>query len=69
MKNVGLVSALIYTGVSVLAAAVFLMATLAGRYTPVERIGGTLWVFILSMIILMPLVTPLVKKKMTDGDG
>lgn len=63
MKTVGTVSALVYTGVSLLAAAVFLLVTLSGTYTVVERIGGTLWVFILSMIILMPLVTPMVKKK------
>lgn len=64
MKTVGMVSALIYTGVSFLAAAVFLLMTLLGTYTGVERIGGMLWVFILSMIILMPLVTPMVKKKL-----
>ena len=63
MKSIGLVSALIYTGISVLAAGLFLVATLPGHYTTVERIGGTTWVFILSMIILMPIVTPLVKKK------
>lgn len=64
MKSIGLVSALIYTGISVLAAGLFLAATLSGNYTAVERIGGTTWVFILSMIILMPIVTPLVKKKL-----
>jgi len=63
MKRIGTVSAVIYTGVSLLAAAVFLLMTLLGTYTGVERIGGTLWVFILSMIILMPLVTPMVKKR------
>ena len=64
MKSVGLVSALIYTGVSLVAAAAFLAATLAGTYTIIERAGGTLWVFILSMIILMPIVTPMVKKRL-----
>ena len=64
MKNTGLVSALIYTGISVLAAGLFLVATLPGHYSIVERLGGTTWVFILSMIILMPIVTPLVKKKL-----
>ncbi len=64
MKSVGLVSAIIYTGASVVAAAVFLLATLPGTYTIVERVGGTLWVFLLSMIILMPIVTPRVKKKL-----
>jgi len=39
------------------------LGTLAGEYTLVERIGGTGWVFVLSMIILMPIVTPLMKKR------
>ena len=67
MKSVGFVSAIIYTGVSLLAAGLFLLATLPGRYTLVERAGGTAWVFILSMIILMPVVTPLVKKRISSG--
>ncbi|OGO22661.1 MAG: hypothetical protein A2Z28_00050 [Chloroflexi bacterium RBG_16_51_9] len=63
MKNIGTVGALIYTVISVLGAGLFLLGTLAGEYTLVERIGGTGWVFLLSMIILMPIVTPLVKRK------
>ena len=63
MKSVGLISAVIYTGISLAAAGLFLLGTVAGEYTLVERIGGTAWVFLLSMIILMPVVTPLVKKK------
>lgn len=64
MKSVGLISGLIYTGISLLAAVLFLLATLPGDYTAVERTGGTVWVFILSMIILMPIIVPRVKKKM-----
>ncbi len=64
MKSVGFISAVIYTSISLVVAGLFLIATLPGQYTPVERIGGIVWVFILSMIILMPLVTPLVKKKL-----
>ncbi len=63
MKSIGTISALIYTGISVLAAGLFLLGTLTGEYTVVERIGGTAWVFLLSMIILMPVITPLVKKR------
>ncbi len=64
MKSVGLISAVIYTSISVLAAGLFLLVTtLAGEYTLVERIGGVGWVFLLSMIILMPIITPLVKKR------
>ena len=64
MKSVGFISAVIYTGISLAAAGLFLLATLAGEYTLVERIGGVAWVFLLSMIILMPIITPLVKKKL-----
>jgi hypothetical protein len=64
MKNAALLSALIYSGISLAAAAVFVLATLAGSYTLVERIGGAFWVFLLSMIILMPLVIPAVRRRM-----
>ena len=63
MRNISTISATISMGISVLAAGLFLLGTLAGEYTPVERIGGMGWVFALSMIILMPVVTPLVKKR------
>lgn len=64
MKNVTVISAIIYTGISAIAAGLFLLGTLAGEYTLVERIGGVFWVFLLSMIILMPIVLPAVKKKL-----
>jgi len=64
MKNASVVSALFYTAFSLIAAAVFFLATLTDVYTTVERLGGTLWVFLLSMIILMPVVTPIVKRKL-----
>jgi hypothetical protein len=63
MKSVGFISAVIYTSISLAVAGLFLVATLAGEYTLVERIGGAGWVFLLSMIILMPIITPIVKKK------
>ena len=63
MKNVGAISSFIYTGISALVAGLFLLGTLAGEYKPVERIGGAAWVFLLSMIILIPLVTSLVKRR------
>ncbi|MEL7562983.1 hypothetical protein [Dehalogenimonas sp. 4OHTPN] len=56
-------ASVIYTGLSLIAAALFLLATLFGEYTAVERIGGAVWVFMLSMIILMPAVTSAVKKR------
>jgi hypothetical protein len=64
MKNASLVSALLYTAFSLVAAAGFFLATLTGVYTTVERLGGTLWVFILAMIILMPIVTQIAKRKL-----
>jgi hypothetical protein len=67
MKRVGSISTIIYTGISVIAAGLFLVSTLSGQYTLIERIGGTGWVFLLSMIILMPIVTPLVKRKLGEN--
>ena len=68
-SSVGLVSALIYTGISLIASALFLSVTMLGDYTWVARIGGAAWVFLLSMIILMPIVTPLVKRRLQQrGD-
>jgi hypothetical protein len=61
--SVGLISALIYTGISLVIAGIFLAITTVKGYDWVTRIGGTGWVFLLSMVILMPIVTPLVKKK------
>ncbi len=67
-SNVGRLSVLIYTGISVIVVCLFLAGTLTGKYTLVERIGGAGWVFLLSMIILMPVVTQTVKKRV-DKSG
>ena len=59
-----IISATIYAGVSVGAAVVFLLVTvLTGDYGWVPRLGGAVWVFVLSMIILMPVVIPRVKSR------
>ncbi len=63
-KSVGFISALIYTGISLLTSGTFFVITVVRGYDRVTRIGGAGWVFLLSMIILMPLVTPLVKKRL-----
>jgi hypothetical protein len=63
MKNSDLISALIYTGISLLAAGLFIVATLSTQYSNVDRFGGATWVFILCMIILMPVIIPAVKKR------
>lgn len=63
--NPGRLSALIYTSLSAAFAGTFLGVTiLTGDYSWVSRIGGAGWVFLLSMIILMPTVTPWVKARM-----
>lgn len=63
--DAGLVSVAIYTAASLLAAATFFAVTvLTGDYSWVARVGGSAWVFLLSMIILMPTVTPLVRKRL-----
>ncbi|MDO8751858.1 MAG: hypothetical protein Q7K03_12075 [Dehalococcoidia bacterium] len=64
MKRVGLVSALIYTSVSLLLSGIFLGVTVAGEYTWVASAGGAAWVFGLSMIVLMPVVIPAVKRRL-----
>mgnify|MGYP001591094789 CR=1 FL=1 len=64
MKRPEAVSALIYTSISLLTAGTFLAVTVAGDYTWVARLGGAAWVFGLSMIVSMPIVTPAVKKRM-----
>ena len=57
-------SALIYLPISIGAALLFLLAaTLAGDYPLVARIGGTVWVGILSLIVSMPLVIARVKQR------
>ena len=60
----GITAAVIYTGVALIAAGSFLAATtLSGDYDWVARLGGAGWVFLLSMIILMPTITPWVKRR------
>ena len=63
--NVGPISAVVYTTASTLAAGAFFAVTLlTGDYSWVARAGGSAWVFLLSMIILMPTVTPWLRKRL-----
>jgi len=63
MARATLLSALTYTSVALAAAGVFLAVTLStGDYRWVARVGGACWVFFLSMIILMPVVIPWMKR-------
>jgi len=60
---VGPLSAIIYTSIAAAAAGLFLVATFSSNdYSNVARFGGAAWVFLLSMIILMPTVTPIVRR-------
>ena len=62
-KEVARKSALIYLPIAIGAALLFLLAaSLVGGYPLVARIGGTVWVGLLSLIVSMPLVTSRVKK-------
>ena len=59
-------SAWIYLPISLGTALLFLLAaSLVGDYTPVARIGGTVWVGLLSLIVSMPIVTARVKHQVT----
>jgi len=61
-KEVARRSALIYLPISLGAAALFfLAASLVGGYPPVAKIGGVVWVGLLSLIVSMPIVTSRVK--------
>ena len=63
--NVGLISAVVYTTASVLVAGGFFAVTvLTGDYSWVARVGGSGWLFLLSMIILKPTVTPWLRKRL-----
>jgi hypothetical protein len=68
MKSVGLISAVIYTGISLAAAGLFILSAKPASHTTVERLGGAAWVFFLSMIILMPVVIPIVKRRLGQPD-
>lgn len=56
-------SAVWYTGISLLLALGFFVITGGGKYPEIARIGGAVWIFILSMIITMPIFIPWIKQK------
>jgi hypothetical protein len=61
-------SALIYLPISIGVALLFLLATnLTGEYPLVAKIGGAIWVGLLSLIVAMPIVTARVKKQGRQG--
>lgn len=66
-KEVAQKSAQIYIPISLGMAMLFLLATtLTGNYPLVARIGGAIWVGLLSLIVSMPLVISRVKKRFHD---
>lgn len=62
-RKIARMSASIYTAISVTAAVLFLIAATTLKYNDVARIGGAVWVLLLSFIITMPIVTSEVKKR------
>lgn len=72
-RRIGRVSAVRSTGLSLLAALGFFgAASVVGEAPPTAVVGGAVWVFILSMIVSMPLVTAWVKRqdsKSQDAGG
>lgn len=66
-SNVNRLAVIVYTGGALATSGVFLLATLIGDYDWVARIGGAAWVFLLSMIILMPTVTPFLRERAGIG--
>ncbi len=62
-KQISHQSALIYLPVSIGIALTFLIAaSIFGSYPLVAKIGGTVWVGLLSLIISMPIITSRVKR-------
>jgi hypothetical protein len=58
-------SAMVYLAITAAAALVFLLAsTLIGNYALVAKVGGAVWVSLLTLIVSMPLVTSSFKKKL-----
>ncbi len=56
-------SVMIYLPISIGMALVFLLlSTFTGSYPLVARLGGTVWVGLLSLIVSMPLVISAVKR-------
>jgi hypothetical protein len=66
-KEVARRSALIYLPISLGAALLFfLTANLVGGYTPVAKIGGMVWIGLLSLIVSMPIVISRIKRQIRE---
>ena len=63
-------SARIYLPISLGAALLFLLAASSvGYYPTVARVGGAVWVGLLSLIVSMPLATARVKKRIQASES
>jgi hypothetical protein len=63
-KRVVWLSALGYTGISLVVVGVFLiLVRVVGGYPPAAIYGGAVWSFLLSMIVTMPVVTAHFKRR------
>ncbi|MFQ5762070.1 MAG: hypothetical protein ACE5PO_03455 [Candidatus Bathyarchaeia archaeon] len=49
--------------------AFFVGAALMERYTQIDLYVGSVWVFVISLIIAAPLIIPLLRKRSTVYDG
>ena len=65
-KKVATLSAFCYTGISLIVAGAFYLLASIADHNAVTRYGGAAWVFILSMIITMPVIIPLIKKRYSE---
>lgn len=64
-QAIGRKSAYIYLSITALTALLFLAATQwIGTYSAAERLGGMVWISLLTLIVSMPVVTSNVKKKL-----
>ncbi len=59
----GLLGFLVCLVLALAAGGLFLGITLAGDYNWVARLGGSAWVAMLSLIVLLPLVIPWMKRR------
>ncbi len=58
------ISYVISVGIAVvLAGAFFAGTTLAGDYNALARYGGAAWIFLLALIVGLPTITPLIKRR------
>lgn len=63
-KEVAQKSMLVYLPISLGSALLFfLITTISGDYALIARIGGSIWVGLLSLIVAMPIVISRVKKQ------